>query len=118
MNSKNSKPYVHTTKALKDAFYAAGNMGKDLAIQAKKFAESRAIAERIRALKTLCFDTFMGDMVPPNHNRRPDVYFGSKEKIRELAIMGGEKYDKVTVAVKYCWESPQTYKEAIEALGR
>jgi hypothetical protein len=120
MNSKNNnrKPYVHTSKALKDAFYAAGGEGRDLAIQAKKFAESRTIATRIRALKTLCFDTFMGDLIPGNHNWRPDVYFGSKEKMRTLGIKGGAEYDKVLTALKYTWNSPQTYKEAIEALGR
>lgn len=118
MNSKNNnrKLYVHTSKALKDAFYAAG--GKDLVIQAKKFSESRVIATRIRALKTLCYDTFMGDLIPSNHRWRPDVYFGSKEKMRTLGIKGGADYDKVMTTLKYTWESPLTYKEAIEALGR
>lgn len=73
-----------------------------------------AVHDRFVALDELCYETFVNYPRKTHISQvRRDVFDRSAERIRQLAAVGGEEYEKAVVALKYCWTDPQTYQEAI-----
>jgi hypothetical protein len=121
--------------AVREAFYSS-TKGKAVVVSAKKAiardnrvtileAKRKSVGDRIRALKNLAYDTFMGTLIPRGVNRRADVYFSSKERIRELGRIGGSEYAHAMTSLKFAYQSwgesngrglGSSYRQAIEAI--
>lgn len=133
------KPNNHNP-ALRDALLSS-QKGRDLAHEAKAAAREeyirvieakrQEIGKRVRALKDLAHATFMGDQIPVMTDGkgrklvhpRPDVFFNSKDNIREIGRRGGQDYDRAVMALKFAYNDfyvngrlGHSYREAIEAI--
>jgi hypothetical protein len=89
--------------------------GRAVVLQAKyeiRAEEGKEIAARIRQLKELVWNTFVGQ-VPKGHGRDHALYQMAKGRIRELGAKGGPEYEAVLTAVKFAWNSPQECRDAI-----
>jgi hypothetical protein len=115
--------YQKPNYAVRDALLKAQG-GKTLIVEAKK-AE---IGKRVRDLKNLAFATFMGgddSLIPEGGkvHKRPDVFFNSKDNMREIGRRGGKVYEDTLLALKYAYNDFYTfgrlgtsYRQAIEAI--
>lgn len=99
--------------AIKDALYKTKE-GKVLAYKAKKQANSRRIAKRIREVKDLFYGSFVKTAeTPKDFSWRKAVYQELKPSIRKLGLKGGEEYNHVMTALKY-----MDFKDAFSRLDK
>jgi hypothetical protein len=98
--------------------------------QAKAIVERRTLAIRakmattwrIRGLMELVHETFNGHLVPHGEQKRPDLAFHAKAKVRELGYNGGAEYRHACTAVKFARaglspkEREDSWKAAVQAV--
>lgn len=92
-------------------------------------AKRTEIGNRVRALKELAFATFMGDkdysLIPEGGlvHKRPDVFFNSKDNMREIGRRGGKDFENAMSCLKFAYNDFYTYgrlgrsyRDAIESI--
>lgn len=115
-----SRPHFYQTPAKKTVAvnpthkFMEGMSVQD-GIEARRLEQRRIIAERVRTIKNLAYDTLAGQFVPKNRSRCVDLYHTAVPKLRELGQKGGPEFDRAVALLKYTWISPENFKET-EAL--
>jgi hypothetical protein len=92
------------------------NVNRTIRVKAKQERRSEEVARRIRAMKELCHFTFVEYPRSNGGKVRFDLYVSSKVRVHELAIEGGQRFEKAMTCLQYANVSRNDFREAVSML--